>query len=74
MEEAVFGPHWEKSTCTVTQAKAYFRVRFGLGHTSFYEILRPRLRVHSLAPEHLGSKVSSGACSLLMRWLRLVMS
>ena len=60
LEAAVFGAYWQQRTCTFSEAKAYFKARFGLGHTSFYEILRPHLKVRSLAPEHLYSKMSAG--------------
>ncbi len=42
------------------EAKVYFKARFGLGHTSFYEILRPHLRLRALAPDHLGTGASAG--------------
>ena len=60
IEERVFGTGWEKRSCTVSEAKAYFKARFGLGHTAFYEILRPRLRLRALMPSHLGRGLSVG--------------
>ena len=60
IEEAVFGANWQQVSCTVSQAKAYFKARFGLGHTAFYEILRPRLRLRALMPSHLGQCRSVG--------------
>lgn len=56
IEETLFGADWQRKTCTMAQAKAYFKARFGLGHTSFYEILRPRLRLRLLAPANLGRR------------------
>ena len=56
IEETLFGAHWQRKTCSMKQAKEYFRARFGLGHTSFYVILRPRLRLRLLAPENLGRR------------------
>ena len=66
IEEEVFGPHWKTAMCKPYQAREYFRRRFNLGESAYYEILSKRLTRVRLAPENAGGgrKRGRGATGL----------
>ncbi len=49
-ERDIFGEEWERNTCSMKQAEAYFTRRFGRGRTCFYHVLHPRLVRVALEP------------------------